>query len=133
MEKVAGLRLKQTRHAVVTPAQTLVGAKNIQRLFINHKTGNEEIELAVIVIIKPDGTGGPTRGGDTRFVGDVRECAVSVVAVQQIPSITRDVEIGPAIAVVITHRDPHAKSAAGHSGLVRYVGESAVVVVVIES
>src|SRR5882672_367842 len=133
MEQVAGAGFEQARHTVITSAQRLVGAENIQRLFVKNKTRDKEIQLAVVVIIEPDGTGGPAGRPNTGFIRDIGEGAVAVVVIKNIAPVTGYVEIDPAIAIVITGGDTHAEGSAGHSGFVGHIREGAIVVVVIKS
>src|SRR5258708_6553699 len=109
MEQVAGAGFEQARHTVITPAQRLVGAENIQRLFVKNKTRDKEIQLAVVVIIEPDGTGGPAGRPNTGFIRDISEGPIAVVVIKNITLVTRHIKINPAIAIVITSRDTHAK------------------------
>src|SRR5882672_3121960 len=132
MEQVAGAGFEQARHTVITPAQRLVGAENIQRLFVKNKTRDKEIQLAVVVIIEPDGTGGPAGRPNTGFIRDIGEGAVAVVVIKNIAPVTGYVEIDPAIAIVITGGDTHAKRAAGHSGFVGHVCKRPIMIVVIK-
>src|ERR1041385_5436303 len=125
MKEVAGPGLEQTGHAIITAAQSLISAKNVQSLFVNNKTRNEKIKLAVVVIVEPDGASGPSGSSDTSLVSHIGERPITVVVIKQIASVTRDVQINPSIAIVIAGCDAHAESSAGHSCLVRHIRECA--------
>src|SRR5204863_750654 len=124
---------EKTRDAIVTAAHPFIDAKNVQRLLIDYKARNKEIELAVVVIIKPDGAGRPTRRGDSGFIGYISEGAIAVIVIKDIAAITGDVKINPTITIIVTGGDPHAERAAGHSGFVSHIREGAIVVVMVES
>ena len=64
--------------------------------------GDNEIEPAVLVVIKPARAGGPSAFiGDAGFGGDVGESSVTVVVVENRAAVAGDVEIGVAVVVVI--------------------------------
>src|SRR2546425_4024729 len=98
---MAGPRLEKARDAIITPAQSLIGAKNVQGLFVNDEAGDEEVQLAIVVIVEPEGACGPAGRGDAGFITHIGERAVAVIVIKNIPAITRDIEINPTIAIVI--------------------------------
>src|SRR5712672_1908335 len=124
---------EKTRHAIVTTAHSFIGAKNVQSFLINYKAGNEQVEFAVVVIIKPDGAGGPTRRGDSGFISHISKRAIAVIVIEDIAAITSHVKINPTVAIIVAGGDAHAERAAGHSGFVSHICEGAIVVVVVES
>src|SRR5690349_9891636 len=100
---------EKTRHAIITTAHSFIGTENVQSLFVKDKARDKEIEFAVIVIVKPDGAGGPAGRGDSRLISHITESAIAVIAIENIAAITGDVEIDPTIAIVITGGDAHAE------------------------
>src|SRR6185436_8360151 len=101
-------------------------------LVVVDEAGNEKIELAVLVIIEPDGAGGPSGRRDSGFLSYVCESAVAVVVIENVPTIAGNVKIGAAVAVVITRGCAHTKRAARNSGFFSNIGKGAVVIVAIE-
>src|SRR5712691_7894545 len=101
-------RLEKPWDAIVAAAQTLISAKNVQRLFINYKAGNKQVQLAIVVIVEPNGARGPARCRDAGFISHISERAVTVIVIKNIAAITRDIKVDPTIAIVIARRDAHA-------------------------
>src|SRR6266576_2646392 len=132
MEETAGPRLEKARDAVVTPAQSLVSAQNIQGLFVDNEAGDEQVQLAVVVIVKPHGAGRPAGRGDAGFISQISEGAITVIVIKNIAPITRDKEIDPTIAIVIAGCGAHAKGATSDSGFVGDVSKRAVMIVVVK-
>src|ERR1700694_3679653 len=104
---MAGPWLEKPRDAIVTPAQSFIGAENVQRLLINNKAGDEQVQLPVVVIVEPDGASGPARRGEAGLIRRISERAITVVVIKNVAAITRDIEINPAIAIVIAGGDTH--------------------------
>ena len=132
MEEVAGPRFEKARDTIVTAAQPLISAQNIQRLFVYNEAGDKQIELAIVVIVEPDGACGPAGRGNAGFISHISEGAIAVVVIENIAAITRDIEINPTIAIVIAGGDAHAEGATSHSGFVGHVCERAIVVVMVK-
>ena len=91
--------------------------------------GNEEVEVAVTVVVAPGGRAGPVAELDAGLLGDISECAVMIVAIEAIFADVGDVDIGPAVVVEIGDGDAGAPAIVGDSGLGGDVCECAVVVV----
>src|SRR5438132_14176717 len=95
-------RLEQAWDTIITPTQSLISAKDVQRLLVNYKAGDEQVQLAVVVIVEPDGASRPAGRGDAGFLSRISERAITVIMIKNIAAITRDIEINPTIAVVIS-------------------------------
>src|SRR6266446_5529710 len=96
-----------------------------------HVARDEEIQLAVVIIVEKSGRDGPPATPDTRLGGNVSEGAISVVVIENVFAIAGDVEIGIAVVVVIADGHAHAVvSVAGicQTSLLGHVGETAVLV-----
>src|SRR5207248_3046955 len=91
VEEMAGPGLEKTRDTIVTAAHPLIGTKNVQRLLVNYKARNKEIELAVIVIIKPDSAGRPAERGDACLIRHIGERTIAVIVIKNIAAITGDI------------------------------------------
>src|SRR6266853_5864383 len=64
--------------------------------------GDEQIQPAVFVVVKPSGAGGPTaQVGNGGFFGDVSKGAVAIVVVKDGAAVTRDVNVWEAVVVVV--------------------------------
>ena len=95
--------------------------------------GDEEIGVAVGVVVAEDGAGGPAfvvveAGG----FGDVGEGAVAVVAIEDDAAEAADEEVGEAVVVEVADGCAHRPAGIADAGFVGDVGEGAVVVVVVE-
>ena len=86
---------------------------------------DEQIEPAVPIVIGEAAACGPAPGGHTGLLGDVRERAVMVVAVEPIPAQGGDVEVFPAVTVDIGRAHAHAPTGMSDSRLVSHVLEFA--------
>ena len=78
---------------------------------------DKQVEPAVIVVVEPHRARAPTRRRNAGLLRHIRECAVAVIAVQNIASTLRHIKVRKAIAVVVPHRDAHAIAAARHARL----------------
>ena len=96
------------------------------------EAADEEVELAIIVVIEPDGAGGPAWSGEPGFFGDVSERAVLVVFVQDAFAVGGDEQVRPAVVVVIPDGDAHAEVGAGDADFFGDVGEAAVAIIFVE-
>src|SRR5260221_6214575 len=119
--------------AIVMAAVIMDSAGFVEFLAEIHEAPYEKIKAAVIVVVKPDGTGSPTGSGDSRFFGYVGKRAVAVVVIKDAAAVLRDIKIRKTVAVVVPNRDALAKAARGHTGFFSYVGERAVAIVPIQS
>ena len=71
--------------------------------------------------------------GNARFGGDVRECSVAVVVIEDVAAEAGDVKIGPAVVIVVADRTAHGQAGFGQPRFLGHVGEGAVVIVVVEN
>src|SRR5581483_10292307 len=101
-------------------------------LSVIDEAAHEQIEFAVVVVIKPDGACRPTGHGESGLGCHVRKRTVAVVAIKYGPPIRRHEEVGETIIVVIAHGYAHAEGPAGDAGLLRNVREGSVAVVLVQ-
>ena len=94
--------------------------------------GDEEIELAVVVVVEPHGAGGKSGIGDAGFGGHIGKLAVAQIAEEMIRSEGGDVDVVVAVVVVVADGAAQPVHFDRESGLPGHVGERAVFVVVIE-
>ena len=69
--------------------------------------GDEQVEMAVAVIVHKRATGSPAcfLPGYSGFFADVSKSSITVIVVKHIPAVVGDVQILPAIVVIITNTD----------------------------
>src|SRR6516165_171676 len=70
-----------------------------------HVTRHEKVQVTVMVVVAPRGSGRPASQRYTRLFGYVAERPIMIVVVQPVLSKVRNVNVGPAIVVVVAHRD----------------------------
>ena len=70
--------------------------------------GYVEVEPSVGVVVAKRRRGGPSLAGDARGCGHIFEAAVAQTPVQDVRTVVRDEEIGPAVAVEIRGGESHA-------------------------
>ena len=88
-----------------------------------HVARDEQIELAVVVVVEEPGARAPAAGRHAGPRGDVGERAVAVVAVERVAAVARDVEVGEAVVVVVADRHAHAVVVLRHPGQPRLLGD----------
>src|SRR5687768_371043 len=131
VKQIAGPGLVMARNAVVTPVD-IISAQYVQRFVIVDKAGNKQVQFAVVVVIKPDRTSGPTYHAGTRLFCDIGKGRISVVTIQNVAPVTGNVKINPPIGVIVCSRDAHPEGAAGYTCFVSDIRERAVMIVTIE-
>src|SRR6266536_4293587 len=82
VEQQAGHGSEDSRNTVVRLAIRPRAAGPVVGFLRVHETANKKVEPAIVVAIKPDGAGRPTRSGQAGFSCHVRKRAVSIVVVQ---------------------------------------------------
>jgi hypothetical protein len=97
-----------------------------------HVTADEEVQVAVPVVVGEAATGRPPAAADAGPLGDVGEGAVVVVAIEVIPADGGDVEVLPPVAVHVGRAHSHPPPRVPHARLVRDVLELPVAQVAIE-
>ena len=101
--------------------------------------GDEEVEVAVLVVVEEGGGDRPQRAVlrvgalEARLRGHVLEGAVAPVAVEDVLAQARHEEVGPPVAVVVGGRHPVVVAVALHPGLLRHVLELEVPQVAVEA
>ena len=113
-------------------ARILVAAKCVFGLREIAEAADEEIELAIVVVVEPDGATTPAGRRHAGLVRHVGESAIAIVVIENAARVLGHVQVGQAIAVVVAHRHPHPVGAAAHTGLRGDVAEGPIPVVAIE-
>src|SRR5436309_2084214 len=86
------------------PAQGPLRAEHLLQRDVDVR-GDVQIQVAVAVGVEESGSGVPAGRLDTRLRGDVLEGAVAAVAIEHVGAEVREQDVGPAVAVVVGHRD----------------------------
>ena len=126
-------RAAHHRHAFPHAGGPLAGSGRGGQIEID-VVGDEQIELAVAVVVDKSAPGAPgfSVAGNFGFLADVGEGAVSVVVVEDVFAVVGDVKIFPAVVVVVADAYALAPPGVSQAGFCRDVGESAVMVVAIK-
>src|SRR5580700_3027843 len=90
--------------------------------------------MAVAVIVDEGAAIAPGFAGtcDASFFGDVGESAIAVIVIEDVFSVVSDVEIFPAVVVVVADANALAPSGVGQASFLRDVGKSSVMIIMIE-
>src|SRR5207247_6387776 len=84
----------------------------------------------MIVVIKPCGAGSPAGSAQAGLFRHIRKRPIAIVVIQNAAAVLRDVEIGPAVIIIVSYGGAHPVAAAGNTRFFRDVGKSAVAIVV---
>jgi len=93
---------------------------------------HHQVDESVPIVVGKGCPCGPATVGHACCFGYIGERAIAVVAIQNIAAVAGDVHVWPAVIVVIRHCSAHGITRRTYAGLVRDVGERAVVVVMVE-
>src|SRR5712671_6354624 len=97
-----------------------------------HETADEEVELAVVIVVEPDGARRPARRSKARLHRYIAERPVSVVLIKDAVAVGGDEEIRIPVVIEVANCNTHTESPAGDTRFFGNVGERAIPVVVIE-
>src|SRR5260370_24334297 len=101
-----------------------------------HVSSDEEIKMAVVIVIQKARGNRPAAGGYSSSLGYIRESAVAIVVVQDIFAVAGDVEIGETVIVIVAHGDAHAVVAVAGGGKARglsNVRETAIAILAVQA
>jgi hypothetical protein len=129
-ETAGGLEI--ARDAVVPKAELVIPAENVLAQGELDKPAHEQVQAAVIVVVKPQRAGRPSGDLHPGRAGHVSKRPVAVVAVKNGPAVGGYKQVRVAVVVVVAHRRPHAERAAGHARPRGDVGKRAVPVVPVQ-
>ena len=74
--------------------------------------GDHQVDESVTVVVAERCAGRPAPISDASLGGDVGEGAVSVVVIEDVSTQAGDVEVGPAVVVVVADGAAHGEAAA---------------------
>src|SRR5207244_4777244 len=124
------------RMAVSTISRPLLSAKAVGFEAPVHITCDEEIELAVVVVIEEPCAGAPAACTDSGFSGHVSKRSVSIVVIQGVSSIPCYIDIFETIVVVVSDSDTHAIEAlrsTAHARTYGHIGERSIRILMVET
>src|SRR5207302_6786604 len=119
---------------LAVPALVLraVAAIDILGLIEVDEAADEQIQQAIVVVIKPNRARGPSRRRESCLRGDVSECAIAVIVIENAARILREINIGEPVAVVVAYRHAHPVGVSRNAGFLRYIGEGSITIVAVE-
>src|SRR5260370_22126341 len=85
------------------------------------------------VEVSPSGAGRPSTAGNPRLGGDVGKRAIAVVVVKLVATVCGDVQIFPAVAVVVAHRHTHTVACTLKSGVFRNILKRAILFLMLDT
>lgn len=98
-----------------------------------HIVGNEQVQLAVVIVIHEGRASGPTGIAHPSGLRYIRKCAVAAILEEVVWPKASYIQIIKPIIIIIPGGDSHSPTDVPDVGLVRYISKRAVTVVVIES
>ena len=115
--------------------QTVPAAAELGQLgeIILNVVRDEQIQIAVAVIIGPAARARPARVSDARLPGHLGEGPVAVIPVEHVRPEVGQIDVRVAVPVVIRNARAHAPAAKGDAGMLRNVGEGPVALVVVQT
>ena len=93
---------------------------------------DHQIDESVPVVISKGRAGREPALRHTSLGRDVRERAVAIVPIEHVSTQSCDVEVRPAIIVVVAYGAAHGESRRGDAGLLGYIREGSVVIIVVQ-
>ena len=84
---------------------------------------DEEVNVAIAIVVGPRSAGREAAAADSSLVGDVFESAIAFVAVERVAAVSGDEEIEVAIVIEVGDGDTHAPTFASESSFLSDVGE----------
>src|ERR1039458_6509830 len=96
--------------------------------------GDEQVQVAVAVVIHEGAAGSPSHSWreQTRFLGDIGEGAIPIIAVENVLTPVSDEDVVETIVIVIRDGDTVRPTHARETGLRGDIGEGAIPVVLVE-
>ena len=95
--------------------------------------GDVKVEVAIVIVVAEPRTGSPTAFvAYAGFLGDVGESSIAAIALQRAAIKISDVNVFPAVVVVIADSNTKSPAAGVKPGLCGHVFESPVMIVAIE-
>src|SRR5215472_14209457 len=71
-----------------------------------YELANKKIELAIVVVVEPDGARRPPRRRDSCLLGHIGERAIAVIVIKNVAPVLGHVKIGKAVPVIVADRNP---------------------------
>src|SRR5713226_9883372 len=120
------------RDAAVLAKRSAAEFRKVVQIEI-HVIRNVEVQEPVAVVIPESGTRAPaSRISNTGQRRHVAKCSVTIVLIKEGTGEARNIQVVPAIVVVIPHRRSKAPAAVRQTSLLCHVGTCAVMILVVE-
>src|SRR6266851_833243 len=119
--------------AVESFTRLLIAAQLVLRFIKVHKSANEQVELSIVVIVEPDGAGGPAVHCNPGFLRNIGKCAVTIVVIKDASAVLAEEQVWITVAVVVAGCGAHSVAAARDTRLFRDICKGSVSIVSIES
>src|SRR5215475_205239 len=136
---VSIVAVENVGHPVVNVRMTIdarISGKRTEFVVIHAEVDvvrHEEVNVPVIIDVAKCATRAPELRPDAGFLGDVGKRTVSIVVIQLVSAKAGDVEICPAIVVVIGRTRSHAEAGHTNTGLRGHIGERTVLIIAVQT
>ena len=97
-----------------------------------HIIRDQKVQESITVVITKSSSSRPPPICDSRCFGNVRECAIAIVAIQDVSAKTGHIDIWPAVIVVISYGATHRKAGITDAGLIGNIGKCSIPIVTVE-
>jgi hypothetical protein len=111
-----GKRLEDERVAIEARVQPCVPAVGVVSGVGRHVVRDEQVEIAILVEIGEGAAGAPRRRADASRARDVGEGAATGVAIERVGADARDIQVHPAVIVVVAGARAHAVAEMTNTG-----------------
>ena len=118
--------------AELAQRRAVVARNRLVRHIVVNVAGHKEIEAPVAVVISPRGSRRPVAQRHAGLLGNVGERAVMVVVIKPVLAEVADIDIRPAVVVIIRNSNADSPALIGDTCFRSHVGECTVVVVMKE-
>src|SRR5437763_16018291 len=118
----------ETHAAIVACAQadsTLPSDRRMVGIEL-HVTWHKQIQQAIPIIVAPSWPCGPTTKSDAGFLRHISKRSIVIVVIEAVLSVIGNVDVRPAIIILIPYSHAQSQSHIRHARLGSYAGKGAV-------
>src|SRR5271170_248247 len=94
--------------------------------------GDHEVHKPVAIIVAKSRTGRPAAIGHASLGGHVAKGAVAIISIKDVAAEAGDVDVWPAVIVVVAYRAAHGKAGLRQAGFCGDIGKRAVMIIVVQ-
>src|ERR1700757_1298061 len=87
-----------------------------------HVAWHKQIQQAIPIIVPPRWPRGPTAKSQAGFLRLISKCPIVIVVIKTVLSVIRDVDVRPAIIIVIAYGHAESPPLIRHAGFGSYIG-----------